>query len=133
RLFSSVLSWEINVGAFVSSRFASVLWEELSPSHEHVLVKHSSCPFSGQFVEDLTVGNNGVNSSRLPSCLHAERYFWMRRFVLLFPRMISHDFDGTHHGPVLISDRKEDLMDRRVRKRDNLNKGQSTASLLHLA
>src|SRR5699024_10731774 len=45
RLFSSVLSWEINVGAFVSSRFASVLWGELSPSHEHVLVKHSSCPF----------------------------------------------------------------------------------------
>src|SRR5699024_4549197 len=128
-----VLSWEINVGAFVSSRFASVLWGELSPSHEHVLVKYSSCPYSRRFVEDLTVGKNGVNSSRLPSGFDAERYFWIRRFVLLFPRMISHDFDGTHRGPVLINDRKEHLMDRRVRKRDNLNKGQSTASLLHLA
>src|SRR5699024_3085883 len=111
----------------------SMLRLELSPSHEHVLVEHSSCPLSGHFVEDVSVGKNGVISTRLPSVSDAATYFWIRRFVLLLLRMMSHDFVGRHHVPVLINDRKEHLMDRRVRKRDNLNKGQSTASLLHLA
>src|SRR5699024_8052576 len=53
-LFCFILGNKCRGLRFISVRFGAM--GELSPSHEHVLVKHSSCPFSGQFVEDLTVG-----------------------------------------------------------------------------